>query len=150
MSLSATAVAQSFLSVLWADNPPTDLELLVAVDRLLAAVHEVLPASPNDDEVELPERNWTAVYDEIAARFPTYGFYAVADPRTLGEAPMTGDAIDDLADITNDLRQVLWHGERSGPDEAGWYFRFSYETHWGRHAREFALFLHSRLTQSAD
>ncbi|WP_448661062.1 DUF5063 domain-containing protein [Sphingomonas sp. CJ20] len=147
MKPSATDVAQSFLSVLWADVPPTDAQLLVAVDRLLAAVHDVPNTEPSDADVNLPERNWTSVYEQIATRFPAYGLYAVASPLALEEATMTGDAIDDLADLTGDLREVLWRGERSGADEAAWYLRFLYEAHWGRRARELALFLHARLAE---
>ncbi|SFS03829.1 protein of unknown function [Sphingomonas jatrophae] len=122
----------------------------MALDRLLAAVHDVPEAEPADAEVARTDRDWTSVYGQIATRFPAYGLYAVSSPLALGEAAMTGDAIDDLADLTEDLREVLWRGEQSGPDDAAWYLRFMYEAHWGRHARELALFLHARLSERLE
>jgi hypothetical protein len=56
---------------------------------------------------------------------------------------MMGDAIDDLADLTLDMREVVWLAEHVGLDDAHWSFRLHY-FHWGRHARELALYLHSR------
>jgi hypothetical protein len=122
---SAIDIAQSFLDVVWADVPPTDAELLAAVDRLLVAVHDVPDTEPDGADADLPKRDWETVYKQIAARFPAYGLYAVADPLASRDAAMmTGDAIDDLADLTSDLREVLWRGDQCGPDEAAWYLRF--------------------------
>lgn len=68
---TAVTIAQSFLSVLWADVPPSDAQLLVALDRLLAAVHDVPRTEPSEGNVDPPERDWSSVYNQIAARFPS-------------------------------------------------------------------------------
>jgi hypothetical protein len=144
---SALKIAKAFLDVLWADPPPGDQELAIGLDRLLAATHDVDVVERVDVYTPSPTGDWQALYKEIGARFPDYGYYAVASPlEVVADACMTGDAIDDLADITKDLREVLWRGEALGSDEATWHFRFAYETHWGRHARELALYLHARIT----
>lgn len=56
---------------------------------------------------------------------------------------MMSDALDDLRDITLDLREVIWRAERLGLDDAHWYFHLHF-FHWGRHMRELALYLHAR------
>ncbi|MCW1987697.1 UNVERIFIED_ORG: hypothetical protein M2348_003447 [Sphingomonas sp. R1F5B] len=113
----------------------------------MAATHDVAVVDGQDVFKPSPEGDWQALYKEVGERFPDYGHYTVASPLEAVEgACMIGDAIDDLADITKDLREVLWRGNNFGPDEATWHFRFAYETHWGRHARELALYLHARIT----
>jgi len=148
---TAAEIAQTFLDVLWADTPPSDAQLAAALDRLLAASHDVLPDDGADGDVTPPQDEWSNLYKQIGVRFPDYGYYSVANPLTLGDASVTvGDAIDDLADLTQDLQQVVWRGQHVGASEAAWYFRLMYEAHWGRHARELALFLHARLTLGDD
>ena len=141
---SAVDVARAFLDVLWAETPPGDAALLQALDRLLADAHDVLPANAADIDDDPPKGDWQALYREIGTRFSDYGFYSAASPLEHGEpALLTGDAIDDLADLTSDLREVVWRGERFGPGDAAWFFRLMH-FHWGNHARELALFLHAR------
>jgi hypothetical protein len=141
----AIDAAKGFLDVLWAGVPPTDTALAAAVDRLLAASHDVSPSDGMDSDLDPPTEDWSSLYTQIAARFPDYGLYAVAEPLVLGECVvMAGDAIDDLADLTKDLREVLWRSEHIGVDDGAWYFRLMY-FHWAHHARQLALFLHARL-----
>jgi hypothetical protein len=131
---SAVELAQAFLDILWADPAPNDQALAIALDRLLAATHDVAEGDVEDVSTPSPESDWQALYKEVREHFPDYGYYAVASPlEAIAEACMTGDVIDDLADITKDLREVLWRGDAFGSDEANWHFRFAYETHWGRH-----------------
>ena len=55
-----------------------------------------------------------------------------------------GDAINDLADLTLDMREVCWLAEHAGVDDAHWSFRLHF-FHWGLHARELSFYLHARL-----
>ena len=84
---SATATARSFLAILWADEPPTDTELLAAVDRLLAAVHEVPYSEADSASIDPPERDWASMYKAIAARFPTFGSTPSQAPSRLERKP---------------------------------------------------------------
>ena len=56
---------------------------------------------------------------------------------------MLGDAIDDLTDITSTMRDVIWLADNASEVAAHQAFRSLY-FHWGRHARELALLLHTR------
>ena len=59
-------------------------------------------------------------------------------------APMTGDAIDDIADITKDLRQVVWYAENHSDEYAEAFFTEFY-SRWGEHAEELLVFLRFKL-----
>lgn len=95
--------------------------------------------------MDAPRQEAASLCAELAARFPEYGFYPVADPaKTMEDALMMGDAIDDLADLTLDMREVVWAAEHLGIDDAHFAFRLLF-FHWGQHARELSLYLCSRL-----
>jgi len=122
--------------------------------RTLSPIVECLCRPPNNAprgesskqqrEVEPPREDWRSLSKGVAERFPAYGYYPVADlTASPGEAAMTGDAIDDILDITLAMREVVWRAENFGIDDAVWYFRLD-DFHWGRHARELALYLHAR------
>ena len=145
MSQSPTVgTARNFLSVVWEGERPTDEILLRALDLLLAAYHHTPEAAPTDTDLEPPRSGGPQLYREVAARFPNYGHYPVFDPTaSFEEDVMRGDAIDDLADLTLDMREVVWRAEHFGTDDAHWFFRLLY-FHWGLHARHLALYLHAR------
>jgi hypothetical protein len=81
----------------------------------------------------------------MARRFPALGYYGSAGPKEFAGEAFVGDAIDDIMDITNDLQEVLWRFDRFDSNDAHWHFRFLYQIHWGRHLRDLARYLHSRL-----
>jgi hypothetical protein len=143
-NLTAIDAARSFLNTVWEGEPPDDAVIAATLDSLLASYHCTSETHPSDSYAESPREDWRIVSEEVAARFPAYGYYPVADPTAApGEAAMTGDAIDDLLDIIMTMREVVWRAENRGIDDAAWYFRLDY-FHWGRHARELALYLHAR------
>jgi hypothetical protein len=70
--------------------------------------------------------------------------YPVADPLgSISEDTTLGSAIDDIADVTRDLREVVWRDQYLGSDDAAWFFRLMH-FHWARHARELGLYLQAR------
>ena len=141
----AIDAAYHFLTVVWDGETPTDEALLAALDRLVAAYHETPDGGVSDEDADAPRQEGASLYKEVAERFPDYGAYPVADPTaSLDEALMMADAIDDLADITLDMREVTWLAEHVGMDDAHWAFRLLF-FHWGQHARELSIYLCGRL-----
>ena len=60
--------------------------------------------------------------------------------------PGVGSLSDDLADIWRDVKPGLLAIENGGSgalDGAVWHWRFSFETHWGRHSAEAISGLHA-------
>lgn len=137
--------ARHFLRLVWDGDVPTAEALLASLDRLVAAYHETPDASPSDEDLDPPRDNGASLHARLAQRFPAYGIYPVADPAEApGSVAMVGDAIDDLADLTLDMREVVWLADQGSIDDAHWSFRLHF-FHWGRHARELSLYLHARL-----
>lgn len=142
---NAIAAAEQFLATVWGDKAPSDEALLSALDRLVAAYHQTPPGDVTGAEIDAPRQDGPSLYKQVAERFPAYGYYPIADPtKSLDDALMTADAIDDLADLTLDMREVLWFAENVSIDDAHFAFRL-HHSHWGQHARELAIFLCARL-----
>jgi hypothetical protein len=141
---SAIEASRHFLSVVWDEQAPSDAVLAAALDRLLAAYHDAPVTNPSDSKSEAPRQLGAEIRNELADRFPDYGYYPVADPAgKLDEPLMVGDAIDDLVDLTLDIRDVIWLADNVSAADAYWSFRLHFY-HWGRHARELSLYLHAR------
>lgn len=139
------AAAVQFLSTVWDGDPPGDEALLQALDRLVAAYHETPNGDVTDPNIDPPRQDGASLYQQVAARFPNYGYYPVADPtKSIEDALMTADAIDDLANLTKDMRGVVWFAEHISNEDAYFAFRL-HHFHWGQHARELSIFLCGRL-----
>lgn len=136
----------SFLALLDENAAPNDINGLVrALDDLVIAYNRSDDVA-DDEEYQTPPTNYTALSAAAARAFPDLGWYPVVDPReTIEQDPSLADAIDDIADIANDLSEVLWRLENTSIEDAIWYFRFSYETHWGDHLHQLRVYLHAKL-----
>ncbi len=137
--------ARHYLRVVLDGEVPTLEELVRALDALAMAYHAVDPDAFFDTDVMPPDRRH-GLRETIAARFPSFGYYAVANPLlVIDEKPGVGDAIDDLEDIAADLEGVVWRWENTDPEDAAWSYRFDYETHWGKHLHELRAYLHAKM-----
>ena len=88
---------------------------------------DIEPDKVGDDE-------WKAVYARAAA-LPFQYYSSYFDPSTVPpEDHEIGDLSDDIADIYRDLSAGLALVDAGHEAEAQWEFRFSFLTHWGRHA----------------
>lgn len=141
----AIEAARHFLRLVWEGDAPSDEALLASLDRLVATYHDTPDVDPSDEDAAAQEQDGASLHELLAERFPAYGFYPIADPAAApGSAGTVGDAIDDLADLTLDMREVVWLADHVGVDDAHWSYRLHF-FHWGRHARELSLYLHARL-----
>ncbi|MEN3971575.1 hypothetical protein WJS89_02720 [Sphingomicrobium sp. XHP0235] len=144
-SSPALDAARDFLGVVWGGDPPADEELLRTLDCLVAAYYATPPGDVTDVKIDPPAKDGPSLYREIADRFPQFGLYPIADPSAdYDDALMMADAIDDLADITGDMREVVWFAEHVSTDDAHFSFRLLF-FHWGQHARSLAYYLHDRI-----
>jgi hypothetical protein len=145
---SATEVASAFLDVIWGDTVPETGEILRAIDRLLSAAHDVPAGDISERDQDPFKQDYPATYQSLVNRFPSYGYYPIANPAgSIDDQALMGDAIDDLADITHDLRDVLWLDEHVGIDDANWMF-WLLQFHWGQHARDLGRYLHGLINQA--
>lgn len=142
----AIRAARAFIATVWTGEPPDDADLLAALDRLLAAYHDTPETDEIGTDADAPREDWKVVYDKAAARFPDLGLYPAMDPTEFDSAPLTHDAIDDIADLTGDMQEVLWVAETYGVVKAEAVFR-AMHFHWGEHARGLAWLLHHRLAR---
>jgi len=136
--------AQRFIDLVTKCERPTIEMLLRHLDELALSYHDTPQGRSSENDEDHPASD-DVKYSDIGRRFPGLGYYGSADPKEVPADATVGDAIDDIIDITNDLKEVLWRFDRFGPDDAYWHFRFLYQIHWGEHLRELARYLHALL-----
>lgn len=142
---------ESFVETVTTGAPPSLRQLVRALDQLPVLVHDTPEGEPTDSEVKAPEKNYRALCDTLRLRFPTLGHYCIVDPLSdCSVPPITGDAVDDLADIVGDLNEVIWRYKNAGAEESFWYLHFLFQVHWGRHLRRLVLYLHESLAADDD
>jgi hypothetical protein len=122
------------------------LELARLLSRLYAAamdLPEVEVGSETYEDIPVSELP-PSLGEKVGAQY----YWTVFNPITENET-VVGDLLDDLGDIHKDLRRglVLW--DRGTPEfqaDAAWRWRFSFGTHWGKHALEALTALHQLWT----
>ena len=144
----ADAVA-TFIACIEAENvtPEARLARLApALDRLSLAYHDGTDLETAPREAEPPQRDYQALRELIAARFPDLGYYGAAPPGETLDAEITiGDAIDDLTDIYSELLDIAWLLQHSSEADATRLFRFGFSHHWGRHVCDVRGAVHYEL-----
>jgi hypothetical protein len=90
-------------------------------------------ADPHATNVEAPRET----YDLGVQLYPT-----VFDVRNPTAEVLVGDLEDDLRDIFLDLARGMAIHDRGDLDTALWYWKLSFEGHWGTHAVEALRVLH--------
>ena len=108
--------------------------------------HALDNVEPTSVSIETGIRDHATAYRRLGILFPEFGMYSEVEPGaayrgSLGET-MMGDAIDDLEDIAGDLSEVAVLLRKGEPANAIWQFRFSFESHWGRHLRSLQGYVH--------
>ncbi len=125
--------------------------LIRALDFLAIQYHQIEPAvdESNYPDIEPPkrtfEKKYDATYQMIGRQFPNLGYYNEVDEINdkIAETKISiGDAIDDLTDIYNELKNVMWYFDNSSDNHALSYFEMSYRTHWEKHLRGLQLCLY--------
>lgn len=135
-----------FLALVLDGEPPALSALYRALDELAMAYHHAPDVDSDTNHVEAPRRDQFELRRELAPRFPKLGYYNqfVAIVPLVGSAHI-GDALDDVVDIVQELRDVVWLFEHGHVNDALWHFRFGYEHHWGEHLRGLSFYLHELI-----
>lgn len=117
--------------------------LVVDLDRAALDLPAVDPS-----EADLPDQltsdEWARLFESLRCKFGQRDWYTeMFDPYAQDDTPVPHSLSDDLTDIYRDVRHGLsgWRGGRT--DDAVWEWRFSFETHWGRHATSALRALHA-------
>ncbi len=119
------------------------------LDYLALQMHSVKPDGGFDDN-EIPENDYPSIRQMAEERFPSWGYYNT--PRDITEKIaeselVVGDAIDDITDIVNDLKMVMWSYQNESEVNAFWHLQDSYQGHWRWHLRNLQLYLHCRANE---
>ena len=133
-------------------SPSQECELARHLDNFLATSHLL-----EDDRIEPIEVSEIGrlhaedmiVRDVMGARFPDLGLYwTVLDPiiRPGRDAVIaTGDAIDDLLDIYQEIIEVKWLFDQHGQDEALAGLKFRYQRHLYMHVLPLRVYLEEMI-----
>jgi hypothetical protein len=119
---------------------------------LVSAASRLASLDPGDmDTAVAPRRGqeqWKVRFDALQRTLAEWAYYWTVPPDTGYDAPPTAllPLADDLADIWLDLQHGL-DALRLGaePADVEWEWRFTFYTHWGRHATEALRALHARV-----
>jgi hypothetical protein len=139
---------RGYLALLKEQPDPEDVrlgKLAQALDSLLMVYHR-LPDTEPDPDLDAPRVEYERLERLASASFPEFGFYWDVEPNMDMDQPITlGDGISDVAEIAQDLMEVLWLIENAGADYAIWMYRWGYHNHWGRHLLDLRRYLHSLM-----
>ena len=136
-----------FLESLKKEDSANSIEsLMFSLDKLALSYFFLGEISDDEKEYDVPSnRDYPKWREIITKQYPNFGFYNIPSTisKNVGKAELrTGDAIDDLADIANELSDFVWRWENSSKENALCHFRYGYETHWGSHLRSLQMYLH--------
>jgi Domain of unknown function (DUF5063) len=109
-----------------------------------------LPASrPNARQ---SKQEWSQLYNLLKDKLGDWDqYWQVFDPTEDKEA-LSGTLADDVADIYRDLKEGLTLREthQAPSEDIVWSWRFSFYSHWGKHAMDALLAIHFRLQNAVS
>ena len=127
------------------DSPDQDVSCLVyLLDFIALKMHSIQPCG-GYDSIDIPQNDYQAIRKAAEERFPNWGYYNTPQDVTekaAESALVVGDAIDDITDIVNDLKIVMWSYRNETETHALWLLQDSYLAHWRAHMRHLQLYLH--------
>jgi hypothetical protein len=80
-----------------------------------------------------PENSPIPIVKNVTLNFPSFDMYIYHGG--------TNHPTDDLFDIVNEMMDVEWYLENASQEKANWYFKFSFDNHWGEHAKGLLWYL---------
>jgi hypothetical protein len=129
----------SFVELIERNEPCSIFQLERALDQLASTTHFLKEPKLTKKEQDDERLDYQTVRLKIVEKFPQLGLYNVPEHVTekIAETEVgVGDAIDDLADIYVDLKNVLWHWKHSSEERALWHLWFAFTFHLKPHLRD--------------
>lgn len=134
----------------WCEGPSLGLNreatLSIWFARLHAAALQLPEVGPefSEDFPDIPDTGHAAAQRNIAPFMGAY-YRSLFDPDCMKtDAPGMGDLGDDLLDIYTDLKRGCLLDAQGRLDEALWFWSHMHRLHWGKHAVDAMVALHSR------
>jgi hypothetical protein len=118
--------------------------LSLLLDKLALASHFVNDSKGQSADLKIPQIDSTKLREIVSNRFPKYGYYNSPNDVTskITETEITvGDAIDDILDITMELKTVLFYWDNSSSENALFQYQNGFNNHWALHLRELQLYI---------
>ena len=149
-------VALQFETWISAENQ-TDIRQVASAAAILADLFAAaieLPTNSAADEYDssfspMGLEKWQAVFND-ASLFPFRYYSEIFNPLPVpGEEPITGDLMDDIADIYRDVISGLRIYQAGRKPAAAWHWSFSFRNHWGEHATSAIRALYWYLRENA-
>lgn len=138
--------ARELLVLAWEGPAPEAGVLCAALDRLLAESHAIPDGKAGYEWPAAACQDHRALRAQARRRFPDFDLYTFEDP---DHGISVGDPLDDLCDLTGDLRVGLWLAEHVGPKAAHHQLR-DFHWHWTWHGRHLAAYLRERAKPDGD
>jgi len=106
------------------------------------------PALLSNDRMTHGE--WTQLYNFFKEQLADWDLYRQVFDPTKDQDTVVGSLADDLADIYRDLKEglVLNETHQASPEDIIWEWRFSFYSHWGKHAIDALQTIHCRISES--
>lgn len=117
---------------------------LKSLDSIAFHMHDLVPEEP-ENFLLIPENDYESIRKFVESRFPNWGYYNIVNDVTsnIGRTEVKiGDAIDDVTDIIDDLKKVLWSYENEDEKVALWHLHDGYKNNWRWHLRHLQFYLY--------
>lgn len=134
-----------------ANGPVSLLEIQITLVELYSAALrlpnvDLIGDSAESDSQRPTHHEWSVIYKAADRRLNGLFYWMIYEPfLDPPEEPVASTLASDFADIWRDLKEgLLLKPESGSPQESHvrWDWKFSFETHWGRHTIDALAALH--------
>jgi hypothetical protein len=152
------AAAQEFCRAVDAAEDSTRSSFLLRIYRvlpeLISAALQLPHLAPSDsteseDQTRLSRIEWERIYNAVAKRVGDWDIYWQLFDPTKNEEPGAGSLADDLTDIYREVNDGILADRKHlrPPQDIVWEWRFSFYSHWGKHAIDASQAIHHRASE---
>jgi hypothetical protein len=152
------AVAQEFCNAVDAAEDSSRSTFLLRIYRvlpeLISAALQLPHLAPSDsteseDDTRLSSVAWERIYNAVGKTIGDWDIYWQLFDPTKNNEPGAASLADDLADIYRDVNDGIVANRKHSrtPQDVVWEWRFSFYSHWGKHAIDALQAIHHRASE---